>query len=159
MLCLATKHLIVHKILSGQTFNTSSEPSLWHWLWQRQQCSFFTRYSSLLWCTIKQSLVQKRIRILEDINKKQSYFDHKSRNCGLDLEDSKTFFCTPILWWCTTIPGLVTKGSVVKKIRSRQTSTEILKNRYDHLEHSNPIFSQDTLWRSTIKLSLVAKES
>ena len=51
------------------------------------------------------------------------------------------------LWCCITIPGLVTKSSVVQKILSRQTFTNILNLHCDlDLERSNPIFSQDTLW-------------
>ena len=51
------------------------------------------------------------------------------------------------LWCCISIPGLVTKCSVVQKILSRQTFTNILNLHCDlDLERSNPIFSQDTLW-------------
>ena len=50
------------------------------------------------------------------------------------------------LWCCITIPGLVTKCSVVQKILSGQAFTNILNCRCDlDLEHSNPIFPQDTL--------------
>ena len=49
------------------------------------------------------------------------------------------------LWCCTTIPGLVTKCSVVQKISSRQTFTDILNLHCDlGLERSNPIFLQNT---------------
>ena len=42
------------------------------------------------------------------------------------------------------MPGLVTKCSVVQKVDSRQTFTNILNLHCDlDLEHSNPIFPQD----------------
>ena len=45
------------------------------------------------------------------------------------------------LWCCITIPGLVTKCSVVQKISSRQTFTNILNLHCDlDLACSNPIF-------------------
>ena len=60
------------------------------------------------------------------------------------------------------ILSLVTIGSVVQKITSGQTLIEIsILHRDLDLEHSNPIFSHDTLVYgdlATIKLSLVAKE-
>ena len=44
------------------------------------------------------------------------------------------------------IPGLITKCSVVQKISSGQTFTDIFNLRCDlDLERSNPIFPQDTL--------------
>ena len=44
-----------------------------------------------------------------------------------------------------TIPGLVTKCSVIQKMSSRQTITIISNLRCDlDLERSNPIFPQDT---------------
>ena len=62
------------------------------------------------------------------------------------------------LWCCMTIPGSVTKCSVVQKISSRQSVTNILNLGCDlDLECSNPIFPQDTgLWCCTIKPSWVA---
>ena len=51
--------------------------------------------------------------------------------------------------------GLVTNGSAMHKISSKLTLTEMFNLGCDtDLEHSNPIFSLDTL-----KLSLVAKVS
>ena len=48
------------------------------------------------------------------------------------------------LWCCITIPGLVTKYSVVQKILSGQIFTNILNLHCGHdLECSNPIFPQD----------------
>ena len=46
------------------------------------------------------------------------------------------------LWWCISIPGLVTKCFVVQKILSRQTFTTICRDL--DLEHSNPFFPQDS---------------
>ena len=63
------------------------------------------------------------------------------------------------LWCCTTIPGLVTKCSVVQKISSRQTFTDILNLHCDlDLESSNPHFStgHSSLRCGTIKPSPVA---
>ena len=62
------------------------------------------------------------------------------------------------IWCYTTISGLATKCSVVQKILSGQTFTNILNLCCDcDLERSNPIFPQDTdLW-CTFKASLVAK--
>ena len=52
------------------------------------------------------------------------------------------------LWCCLIILGLVTKCSVVQKILSRQTFTNILNLRCDlDLECSNPIFPQ---WHSSL---------
>ena len=55
---------------------------------------------------------------------------------------------------------LVTKCSVIQKISPRQTFTDILNRRCDlDLEHSNPIFPQDTLVYDAklyIKPSLIA---
>ena len=49
------------------------------------------------------------------------------------------------LWCCFIIPGLVTKCSVVPKISSGQTLTDILNLCCDlDCEHSNPIFPQAT---------------
>ena len=49
------------------------------------------------------------------------------------------------LWCCITIPGLVTKCSVVQKISSGQTFTNILNLHCAlDLKCSNPIFPQDT---------------
>ena len=49
------------------------------------------------------------------------------------------------LWCCITIPHLVTKCSVVQKIVSGQTFTDILNHYCDHdLERSHPIFPQNT---------------
>ena len=51
-------------------------------------------------------------------------------------------FC---LQYCITIPGLATKCYVAQKISPRQTFTKILNLHCDlDLEHSNPIFPQDT---------------
>ena len=50
------------------------------------------------------------------------------------------------LWCCITIPSLATKCSVVQKILSGQTFTNILNLCCDlDLECSNPTFPQDTL--------------
>ena len=50
------------------------------------------------------------------------------------------------LWCCTTIPGLATKCSVILKILSRQTFTNILNLHCDlDLESSITIFQQDSL--------------
>ena len=50
------------------------------------------------------------------------------------------------LWCCITIPGLVTKYSMVQKISTGQTFTNILNLCCDlGLECSNHIFQQDTL--------------
>ena len=60
---------------------------------------------------------------------------------------------------CITIPGLATKCSVVQKISSEQTFTNILSLCCDlGLECSNAIFStgHSGLWCCTIKPSLVA---
>ena len=47
------------------------------------------------------------------------------------------------LWGCITVPGLVTKCSVVQKISSGQTFAYIIKLRCDlDLQRSNPIFPQ-----------------
>ena len=52
----------------------------------------------------------------------------------------------PGLWCYITIPGLVTKCSMVQKISSGQTFTDILNLRcHLDLEYSNPIFPQDTM--------------
>jgi len=52
-------------------------------------------------------------------------------------------------------PSLVTKGSAVQKISSRQTLIDIFNICCDlHLELINPVFYLDT-----IKLSVVVKES
>ena len=49
------------------------------------------------------------------------------------------------LWCCVIIPGLATKCSVVQKISSGQTFTNILNLRCDlDLEHNNTNFLQDT---------------
>ena len=50
-------------------------------------------------------------------------------------------------WWCcTTLPNLVTKCSVIQKISSGQTFTDILNLGCDlDLERSDPIFQHDTL--------------
>ena len=48
------------------------------------------------------------------------------------------------LWCCISIPGLATKCSVVQKIWSGHTFTDILNLRCD-LERRSPIFPQDTL--------------
>ena len=49
------------------------------------------------------------------------------------------------LWCCIIIQGLATKCSVVQKISSGQTFTNILNFRCDFdLARSNPIFPQDT---------------
>ena len=49
------------------------------------------------------------------------------------------------LWCCISIPGFATKCSMVQKISSGQTFTNILNLRCDlDLERSNPIFPQDT---------------
>ena len=49
------------------------------------------------------------------------------------------------LWFCISIPGLVTKCSAVQKILSRQTFANILHLHCGlDLECSNPIFPQDT---------------
>ena len=49
------------------------------------------------------------------------------------------------LWCCITIPGLATKYSVVQKISSGKTFTNIFNLHCDlDLERSNPIFPQDT---------------
>ena len=59
------------------------------------------------------------------------------------------FFCYAwhsSLWWCITIPSLVTKGSAVQKILSGWTLTEILTVCFDlGLKHSNQIFHW-TFW-------------
>ena len=47
------------------------------------------------------------------------------------------------LWCCITIPGLVTKSSVVQKISSWQTFINIL-NLHCDLDCRNPIFPRDT---------------
>ena len=64
----------------------------------------------------------------------------------LTLSTMNKFFCIhSFSWCCMTIPGLVTKFSVVQKISSRQIFTNILNFRCDlDLERSNPIFPQDT---------------
>ena len=49
-------------------------------------------------------------------------------------------------WSCITIPGLATKCSVVQKIPSGQTLTNMLNLHCDlDFERSNPIFPQDIL--------------
>ena len=74
-----------------------------------------------------------------------------SPRCDLDLEDSnsnnnnKKSTWHSGSWCCITIPNLVTKCSVIQKILSRQTFTDILNLRCDlDLERSNPIFPKDT---------------
>ena len=48
-------------------------------------------------------------------------------------------------WCCINIPTLVTKCSVIQKISSGQIFTDVSTLHCDlDLEHSNPIFSQDT---------------
>ena len=65
----------------------------------------------------------------------------------LDLEDSKQFLFRMALWLIMlhTIAKLVTKCSVVQKIPSGQTFTDILNHCDLDLERSNPILPQDTL--------------
>ena len=62
-------------------------------------------------------------------------------------------------WCCITLLNLVTKCSVIQKISSEQTFTDILNLHCDlDLKGSNPIFSRGHcgLWCCTIKPSLVA---
>ena len=57
-------------------------------------------------------------------------------------------------WCCINIPGLATKCSVVHKILSGQTFTNILNLHCDlDLERSNPIFSQNTLAYDAVLVS------
>ena len=60
------------------------------------------------------------------------------------------------LWCCITSPDLVTNYSVVQKISSGQTVTNILNLCCDlDLERSNPIFPQDTQAYDAVQLSQV----
>ena len=72
-----------------------------------------------------------------------------SPGCDLDFEDSnnnKKSARHSGSWCCITIPNLVTKCSVIQKISSRQTVTDILNLRCDlDLKRSNPISPQGTL--------------
>ena len=70
---------------------------------------------------------------------KKAYFDYIIHNCDLDLEDSKPIFLKDNLIMIITIPSLVVKDSVFKKVSSGQTFTDILKFCCDlDLEHDNP---------------------
>ena len=80
---------------------------------------------------------------------------------GLDRSNPIFFFFREHsgLWCCITTPNLVTKCSVVQKITSGQTFTDVLNHCCDlDLECSNPFFSQDTLAYDAVlsNLSLVA---
>ena len=60
------------------------------------------------------------------------------------------------LWCCITVPGLVTKYSVVQKISSGQTFINISNLCCDlDLERSSPIFQQDTLAYDVVLLNQV----
>ena len=57
---------------------------------------------------------------------------------------TKSFLWHSGSWCCITIPNFVTKCSVIQKISSGQTFTDILNLHCDlDLEHSNPIFQKD----------------
>ena len=72
-------------------------------------------------------------------------FDSISSCFDLDIEHSEPIFLHDTLPY-DTIPGLATKCSVVQKISSGQTFTNIFNFRCDlDLECSNLIFPQDTL--------------
>ena len=76
-----------------------------------------------------------------------------SPRCDLDLEDSNQFLFRVTLWLILqhhhTMFG--NKMFVVNKISSGQIFTDILNLRCDlDLEHSNPIFPQDTLAYNTV---------
>ena len=79
---------------------------------------------------------------------RESYFDHMSPRCGLDLEDSKHFFPRYTLAHDAALPyqiWYIKKCSAVQKISSGQTFTDIFNLRCDlDLERSNPIFAMDT---------------
>ena len=72
-----------------------------------------------------------------------------SPRCDLDLEDSNNNKIVHMTLWLMMlhhIPNLVTKCSVIQKISSGQTFTDILNLRCElDLKHSNPIFQQDSL--------------
>ena len=64
------------------------------------------------------------------------------------------------LWRCIAIWGLMTKCFVVQKISSRQIFTNILNLCCDlDLEHSNPIFPQNTLAYDVVLASHVWLQS
>ena len=68
-----------------------------------------------------------------------------SPHCDLDIENREPIFLHDTLPY-DTIPGLATECSVVQKISSGQTFTNIFNFRCDlDLECSNLIFPQDTL--------------
>ena len=129
---LVTKCSVVQKILSGQTFtnilNLHCDLDLEH------SNPFFPQDTDFWRCTIKLNLVTN----------KPSY----SLTVALTHKTQKTNFYTwhSGLWCHITIPGLVTKCSVVEKISSGQTVTNILNLHYDlDLECNNNFFPQDTL--------------
>ena len=73
--------------------------------------------------------------------------------CDLELENSKSIFLhSSGPWWCTTIPSLVTKGSVVEEISLRWTFAGILNLSCDlDLDHNRAIQS----FHKTIQLMMM----
>ena len=87
------------------------------------------------------------------VEKTESYFDYMSLHC----EDSIQIFHTTLqLKWCIIIPSLVTKGTVVQKLDRIIVDIQI-PNVHSDLEHSNLIFSHNTLAHDNIMPSLVTK--
>ena len=119
------------------------EPLLWPWPW-KQQSNLFTRHQGVWWCTSNWS---NQIWLQKDQKFKtysrKSYFDYMS---PVTLKIA-TKFCLAwhsSLWWCITIPCLVTKGSTVQRISYRQTLITKF-NIHGVLDLSKPIFSLNTL--------------
>ena len=148
-------------VSSDKTLKSNNEAAYWIFLIFQLAYIHWIQWSTT--SKFPQSLLIKSSRSSEDTTVKFWFYSPKL-NCGLDLEDSNPFFSydSPSLWWCITIPSLVTKGAAVQKIRSEQTLIDILNIQCDfYLEHSHPIFFKDILGYDALpsKLSLFAKKS
>ena len=130
----------IRHIIIEQSF----EPLMWSWP-SKQQPNFYTKHSSLWWCTIWLNLVAKRSAV-QQIWWKQSYLFNSALTVTLTRRQQTNLLAWHFGPWCSiTIPSLVTEGSAAEEISSRWTFTGILKLLWPWSwpQQDNSIFSQD----------------
>ena len=121
--------------------SSSFEAFLWSWLW-KQQSDFYTKHSSLQWCTIQLNLVAKNQQFSRyDRNSSQSYLIKWALGVWPWIWRQQTNLLAWHFgpWCCITIPGLVTAA---EETSSRWTFTGILSLFCDlELDHNREIQS------------------
>ena len=142
---LATKCSVVQKISSEQTFTISL--NLRCDLDLESNNPIFHRTLRLMMLYYQTKFGCKPTSSLEDATEIVMFWWYKPSQWPWHWTQWKTFSTWHSgLWCCKNIPGLVTKCSVVQRLLSGQTFTNILNFRCDlDLEDSNLIFEQDTL--------------